>query len=70
MAAFTEREWGAAYPEESVLIASGARPILYGAYRAVVWMLDTAAVLAAGAVLAAVAGGIVALICALPGWVP
>ena len=40
------------------------------AYRAVVWMLDTAAVLAAGAVLAAVAGGIVALICALPGWVP
>jgi aspartate aminotransferase len=33
---FTARSWGARYPVESVLIASGARPILYGAYRAVV----------------------------------
>ena len=31
---FTARSWGARYPVESVLIASGARPILYGAYRA------------------------------------
>ena len=30
-----EREWGARYPVESVLIASGARPILYAAYRCV-----------------------------------
>lgn len=30
------REWGAQYPVESVLIGSGARPILYGAYRCVV----------------------------------
>jgi aspartate aminotransferase len=33
---FTARNWGARYPVESVLIASGARPILYGAYRTVV----------------------------------
>ena len=33
---FTAKTWGASYPVESVLIASGARPILYGAYRAVV----------------------------------
>ena len=33
---YTAREWGARYPLESVLIASGARPILYGAYRCVV----------------------------------
>jgi aspartate aminotransferase len=33
---FVARNWGASYPVESVLIASGARPILYGAYRAVV----------------------------------
>jgi len=33
---FTARSWGARYPVDSVLIASGARPILYGAYRAVV----------------------------------
>lgn len=33
---FTARNWGARYPVESVLIAAGARPILYGAYRAVV----------------------------------
>ncbi len=32
---FTARHWGARYPLESVLIASGARPILYGAYRTV-----------------------------------
>jgi len=32
---FTARRWGARYPLESVLIASGARPILYGAYRTV-----------------------------------
>lgn len=32
---FTARNWGARYPVESVLIASGARPILYGAYRTV-----------------------------------
>jgi len=30
------REWGVRYPLESVLIASGARPILYGAFRSVV----------------------------------
>lgn len=33
---FTARRWGARYPIESVLIASGARPILYGAYRSVI----------------------------------
>ncbi|NIL99455.1 MAG: aminotransferase class I/II-fold pyridoxal phosphate-dependent enzyme, partial [Acidobacteria bacterium] len=33
---YAAREWGARYPVESVLIASGARPILYGAYRSVV----------------------------------
>ena len=32
---FVEREWGARYPIESVLVASGARPILYAAYRCV-----------------------------------
>ena len=32
---FTASRWGARYPLESVLIASGARPILYGAYRTV-----------------------------------
>jgi len=35
VAEFTARRWGARYPVESVLIASGARPILYGAYRCV-----------------------------------
>ncbi len=30
------REWGASYPVESVLIASGARPILYAAFRCVI----------------------------------
>ena len=33
---FTAREYGVRYPIESVLIASGSRPILYGAYRCVV----------------------------------
>ncbi len=33
---FTARRFGARYPVSSVLIAGGARPILYGAYRAVV----------------------------------
>ncbi|HXV77824.1 MAG TPA: aminotransferase class I/II-fold pyridoxal phosphate-dependent enzyme [Candidatus Polarisedimenticolaceae bacterium] len=32
---FVARQWGSRYPIESVLIASGARPILYGAYRCV-----------------------------------
>ena len=35
VAEYTARRWGARYPIESVLIASGARPILYGAYRCV-----------------------------------
>ena len=33
---YVAREWGARYPLESVLIASGARPILYGAFRCLV----------------------------------
>ena len=32
---FTAREWDACYPIESVLIASGARPILYATYACV-----------------------------------
>jgi aspartate aminotransferase len=32
---FVAREWGPRYPVSSVLIASGARPVLYAAYRAV-----------------------------------
>jgi aspartate aminotransferase len=32
---FTARNWGVHYPVESVLIAGGARPILYGAFRTV-----------------------------------
>lgn len=32
---YVARNWGVNYPVESVLIASGARPILYGAYRCV-----------------------------------
>ncbi len=35
VAAYVERECGVRYPVESVLIASGARPILYGTYRCV-----------------------------------
>ena len=34
--AFYERELGLRYPLESVIIASGARPVIYGTYRAVV----------------------------------
>ena len=34
--AFYERELGLTYPIESVLIAGGARPIIYGTYRALV----------------------------------
>ena len=33
---YAAREWGARYPVESVLVSSGARPILYGAYRTLV----------------------------------
>jgi len=32
---FVARQWGPVYPVSSVLVASGARPILYAAYRAV-----------------------------------
>ena len=32
---YTARAWGPRYPRSSVLIASGARPILYAAYRSV-----------------------------------
>ncbi len=35
VAAYALREWGVGYPIESVLIAGGARPILYAAYRCV-----------------------------------
>lgn len=35
VAEFVAREWGARYPVESILIASGARPILYSTYRCV-----------------------------------
>ncbi len=36
VAEFTAREYGVRYPVESTLIASGSRPLLYGAYRCVV----------------------------------
>ena len=36
IAGYVAREWDAHYPIESVLVASGARPILYAAYRCVV----------------------------------
>ena len=36
VAEYTAREWGVRYPVESVLIAGGARPILYGAFRCVI----------------------------------
>ncbi|HKQ62038.1 MAG TPA: pyridoxal phosphate-dependent aminotransferase [Candidatus Polarisedimenticolaceae bacterium] len=36
VADFVAREWGARYPVASVLIACGARPILYSAYRCVI----------------------------------
>ncbi len=35
VASYTARQWGVSYPVESVLIASGARPILYAAFRCV-----------------------------------
>lgn len=35
VAEFVAREWGARYPVESVLISSGARPILYAAFQCV-----------------------------------
>lgn len=38
---FYERELGLRYPLESILIASGARPVIYGIYRAVVDEGDT-----------------------------
>lgn len=38
---YVAREWGPRYPIESVLISSGARPILYAAYRCVVNPGDT-----------------------------
>jgi len=41
--AFYERELGLRYPVESVLIASGARPCIYAAYRALVNAGDTVA---------------------------
>ena len=33
---FYERELGLKYPVESVLVAGGARPLLYGAYRTLI----------------------------------
>src|SRR5450759_3935155 len=36
-----ERDLGLAYPVDSVVIASGARPLLYGAYRTLVDPGDT-----------------------------
>ncbi len=36
VAEYVAREWGARYPLESVLITSGARPILYAVYRSVI----------------------------------
>jgi len=41
VAAYASREWGVGYPVESVLIAGGARPILYAAYRCVLDPGDT-----------------------------
>jgi aspartate aminotransferase len=38
---YVEREEGVAYPVESVLIAGGGRPVVYGAFRAVVDPGDT-----------------------------
>lgn len=38
---FYQRELGLAYPLDSILIASGARPVIYGIYRAVVDPGDT-----------------------------
>ena len=33
---YTAREWGVHYPVESVLVTSGARPVLYAVYRALI----------------------------------
>lgn len=41
VSAYVERACGVQYPVESILIASGGRPILYGAYRTVVSPGDT-----------------------------
>jgi len=41
VAEFTAREFGVKYPVASVVIASGARPVLYGAYRCVLDPGDT-----------------------------
>ncbi|MGH9443817.1 MAG: pyridoxal phosphate-dependent aminotransferase [Thermoanaerobaculia bacterium] len=41
VAAFVEREQGLRYPLESIVIAGGARPILYGTYRTVLDRGDT-----------------------------
>ena len=41
VAAFVEREQGLRYPLDSILIAGGARPILYGTYRTVLDRGDT-----------------------------
>lgn len=35
VASYTARQWAVRYPVDSVLIASGARPVLYAAYRSV-----------------------------------
>lgn len=43
VAEYSAREWGVRYPVESVLIAGGARPILYGAFRCVIDPGDKAA---------------------------
>lgn len=42
VARYYERELGLRYPVESVLVASGARPLLYGAYRTLLDPGDTA----------------------------
>jgi len=41
VAEFTEREQGLRYPVESIVIAGGARPILYGTYRTILDRGDT-----------------------------
>ncbi len=35
VAEYVEREWSVQYPVESILIAGGARPVLYAAYRSI-----------------------------------
>jgi aspartate aminotransferase len=41
VAGYVAREWGVRYPVDSILIASGARPILYAAFRCVLNPGDT-----------------------------